>query len=284
MITQSIIPKSQLEGALRLDAEYYQPKYLELVHSLKKLNFERLGNLAEVLRGNTPKDYGDYPVAIIRSGDLSDFFINEDLLRTKNENIFYLLKNDILISSIGRGSIGKVNIFTGGDNRFGTVSEVTVIRKTKVNPFYLWAFLRSKFGQFQIRREITGSTGQLHLNTGNVENILVPVINNKLIKVFENLYKKAESFYNKSKDFYSQAENLLLEKLELKDFKPDEELTYTTTLSNIKSVHRADAEYFQPKYKKLETRIKRFKLKIIIDQNIFFDSFFIFIILLFIKI
>jgi len=30
MITYSIIQKLQLEGALRLDAEYYQPEYLEV--------------------------------------------------------------------------------------------------------------------------------------------------------------------------------------------------------------------------------------------------------------
>ncbi|KKR13752.1 MAG: hypothetical protein UT42_C0039G0007, partial [Candidatus Falkowbacteria bacterium GW2011_GWA2_39_24] len=37
MITYSIIQKSQLEGALRLDAEYYQQEYLGLVDNLNKL-------------------------------------------------------------------------------------------------------------------------------------------------------------------------------------------------------------------------------------------------------
>jgi len=32
----SIIQKSQLEGANRLDAEYYQPEYLQLINNLEK--------------------------------------------------------------------------------------------------------------------------------------------------------------------------------------------------------------------------------------------------------
>jgi len=38
MARTSIVWKSQLEGALRLDAEYYQPKYLQLVELLNKSN------------------------------------------------------------------------------------------------------------------------------------------------------------------------------------------------------------------------------------------------------
>ena len=34
MITYSIIKKSQLERAYRLDAEYYQPEYLEIYNKL----------------------------------------------------------------------------------------------------------------------------------------------------------------------------------------------------------------------------------------------------------
>ena len=259
----SIIQKSQLEGALRLDAEYYQPEYLELFHKINKFKSKRLGIIADILRGNTPKEYGNYGISIIRSGDLSNFFVNEDLLKAKKENIFYLKNNDILISSIGFGSIGKVNIFTGEDNKLGTVSEVTVIRNSNINPFYIWAFLRSNFGQFQINREITGATGQLHLNTGNVENILVPLIDNTT--VFEKIYREAEKLYRDSKSFYSQAENLLLEELGMKNFEIDDDLSYTVNLSDIKSAHRADAEYFQPKYKRLISNLKSQNAKLLKD-------------------
>jgi len=244
MINYSIIPKSQLEGAKRLDAEYYQPEYLSFMSQINKFRVKKGGEIGKILRGNTPKEYGDYDIPIIRSGDLSNFFINENLLRAKNKNIFYVKNGDILISSIGLGSIGKVNIFTHGNEKTGTVSEVTVIRETKISPFYIWAFLTSKYGQFQINREITGATGQLHLNIGNVNNIFIPLL--KEMESFDNLYKNAEKFFNDSQTFYYQAENLLLKNLGLINFHRIEELTYIINSSELTTASRLDAQHFQP--------------------------------------
>ena len=49
MIFYSIIKKSQLEGALRLDAEYYQPEYLELSSKLKGQESKPLLNFLKLL-------------------------------------------------------------------------------------------------------------------------------------------------------------------------------------------------------------------------------------------
>lgn len=49
MITFSIIQKSQLEGAYRLDAEYYQPEYLEVAKKLKSIAHETLENISKRL-------------------------------------------------------------------------------------------------------------------------------------------------------------------------------------------------------------------------------------------
>lgn len=45
----SIIQKSQLEGTSRLDAEYYQPEYLEAERKLRAISHEILENIAESL-------------------------------------------------------------------------------------------------------------------------------------------------------------------------------------------------------------------------------------------
>lgn len=258
MITYSIIKKSQLEGALRLDAEYYQPDYLVWFKKIERFNNRKIREISKVLRGNTPKGYGDFEIPIVRSGDLSYNFINdnENLLLAKNKDIFYLNNGDILISSIGFGSIGKINIFTGENNKYGTVSEVSVIRNSNINNYFLWAFLSSKFGQFQINREITGATGQLHLNIGNVGNVCVPVIDDK---IFENYYKQAEVSYTDSKLFYQQAEKLLLEELGLENFEKETEksLFNIVNFSDIEKAKRIDAEYFQSKYEKIISVINK---------------------------
>ncbi len=47
MITHSIIQKSQLESAHRLDAEYYQPEYLEVNRKVNSLPHETLETISE---------------------------------------------------------------------------------------------------------------------------------------------------------------------------------------------------------------------------------------------
>lgn len=259
----SIIQKSQLEGATRIDPEYYQPEYLDMFEKIKKFEINKANDACDILRGNTPKEYGDHEILIVRSGDLSYGFINDDenLLKAKNKNIFFLKNNDILISSIGLGSIGKINIFTDENNKLGTVSEVSVLRNCKNNPYFMWAFLAGKFGQFQINREITGATGQLHLNTGNIENIIIPKISNAIEKDIENLYKEAENLYKNSKNYYKKAEYYLLEELNLKDYEKIESLSAVVNLSEVENSRRMDAEYFQEKYKIVLEKIRKNKAK-----------------------
>jgi len=63
---------------------------------------------------------------------------------------------------------------------------------------------------------------------------------------------------------------LLLEDLEFKDFEVEDDLSYIVNLSEVKSAHRADAEYFQPKYDKLVERIKKYGAASLLDlvQNV----------------
>ncbi|MBM4308545.1 MAG: restriction endonuclease subunit S [Deltaproteobacteria bacterium] len=58
---------------------------------------------------------------------------------------------------------------------------------------------------------------------------------------------------------------MLLGEIGLKEFKPSEELFYIVNLSNVKSAHRADAEYFQPKYAKFLDKIEDRETKLLIE-------------------
>ena len=72
--------------------------------------------------------------------------------------------------------------------RYGTVSEVTVVRQKRFNPHYITAFLRSVAGQMQIERFITGATGQLHLYGRDVSKFWVPVVPSGVQLEFEHGY------------------------------------------------------------------------------------------------
>lgn len=168
-----------IEEADRLDAEFFDPTDLALIERLRGTGGKPLGILCEVLNGRTPEYYSsDGAIPIVRSGDLASPLIYPgcacDFLRTdKAERLVYLMAGDVLISSIGMGSIGKISIVMDAGN-FATVSEVTVLRSRGYPPEVIFAYLTTLAGQRQIIRQITGATGQQHLLRSKVETILLP--------------------------------------------------------------------------------------------------------------
>ncbi len=174
----------------RLDAQFHRPKFKEL-QAVHEGRFELQFLHGAVLKGRTVLYSDTGTVPIIRSGDLIDIDDEAKLLRADvSEPIFFLKKGDVLISSIGFGSIGKVQVFDK-EGSYGTVSEVTVVRQRKLNPFYLAAYLRSEVGQLQINRYITGATGQLHLSPRDVEKFFVPILPTDKQVEFERIYNSA---------------------------------------------------------------------------------------------
>jgi len=176
-------------AANRLDAEYFQPKYRTIIEHLShNFHADQIGQWGSVLKGRSVKylDFGT-GIPVIRSGDLTDLDHANDLKQAAPNQVFFpLQKGDICISSIGFGSIGKVQVFDN-EGVYTTVSEVTVVRQKRVNPYYLQIFLQSVAGQQQIERWITGATGQLHLYPSHVKCIVVPILSTELQTEIERL-------------------------------------------------------------------------------------------------
>jgi restriction endonuclease S subunit len=179
---------SNVFSAERLDAEFFQPKYEAIKSKLAgQFDLKHFHELGTVTKGITVPYCEDGAVPIIRSGDLSDIENSGRFLRAAaDESIFYLKRGDVLISSIGFGSIGKVQVFDKPEAH-GTVSEVTVIRQTTVDPYYLAAFLRSLPGQMQIEHYITGATGQLHLYPKDVNTFWIPILPEEIQAIFRKV-------------------------------------------------------------------------------------------------
>ncbi len=170
----------------RLDSEYYRPRFdavrSKLAHKYKTMSLAEMG---EVMKGWSVPYSESGVIPIIRSGDLKDISQVERFLRAEEtEDVFELCRGDVLISSIGFGSIGKIQMFDK-EGKFGTVSEVTVVRQNKVRPYYLTLFLRSRAGQMQIEQYITGATGQLHLYPRDVAKIQVPIVEDAIQEELE---------------------------------------------------------------------------------------------------
>ena len=272
MITYSIIQKSQLEGALRLDAEYYQPEYLELDEILNKLGFMTLGQISSII---TDGDHGnpEYSekegIPYIKSENMTEFTI--ELVDSKMISNEYSKKvrracfseeGDILLTTVGRIGTSTVNYVSNKIILSRDIARIHLKNDTEFLPEFITIFLNSRIGQLLTKRESVGTVQQgLYLNI--IKNLKIPKSKKAFQKEIRNLFLESLKEYLQSKSLYFQADNLLLEKLGLKDFGIEDDLSYIVNLSDIKSSHRADAEYFQPKYDKLISKIKKQNSKLL---------------------
>jgi len=263
-MTYSIIQKSQLEGALRLDAEYYQPEYLNLISKLKsqksKVFFgeliEKITHPKEIKREYSGRGYIFLLAQNIRPGFL-DFsekrYFPEEVAKTIPQNL--LKKGDILF--VRTGAVGDVAVYFGKPEKVLASAHVLIARPNfKVSPYYLMIFFNTKVGRNLIIRGTYGAL-QPEITPNYLKRILVPIFNKKFEKEIEQMVFNSNELLKQSENFYSKAENLLLEELGLKDFKPKEELFYIVNLFKVKSAHRADAEYFQPKYEEVIRKLTK---------------------------
>lgn len=269
MITYSIIQKSQLEGALRLDAEYYQPEYLEVVEKLLTLPHKTLEDISESLLS-----FGAYSltsfiqweesgIPFITAEDVKDGFIDLESARFISEKVDEILKksrvheNEVLLSMSGK--VGDAAVAVNIPPRLNSNQDIVKIRLKKgYSSYYIAIFLNSKFGRLQVLRLPVGSVQQ-HIFLWQTKSLLIPEFSKEFVTEIENLYKLLLNNIHSSKILYQQAESFLLEELGLKDFKSREDLSFVVNLSEVRNLRRIDAEYFQPKYEEIVEAVKKYK-------------------------
>lgn len=167
-MTFSIIQKSQLEGAQRIDAEYFQPQYLDLEKNLRTVKTISLGNISKRII-----NFGAYSlcnfiewqengVPYLNVGDIKDGFIDYSNVKYISEKVHEILsksavkEGDIIISMAGSiGNVAVADNIPGQLNSNQAIAKITL--KREFSPYFVVSFLRSKFGHVQIIREIVSS-------------------------------------------------------------------------------------------------------------------------------
>ena len=270
MITYSIIQKSQLEGGLRLDAEYYQPEYLDLEKKLVALKTKTIEEISESVVSfgayslTSYIEWQESGVPYVNVGDIHDGYVDLDNVKHISEKVDEILKKSrvnegqVLLTMAGTiGNAAVAHNFPKKVNANQAIAKITPLNN--FSPYYLAAFLNSKYGFLQTQREIVSSV-QANIFLGPIKKFKVPIFSSAEMSEIESLYKEFLRKLEESKSFYTQAENLLLEELGLKDFKCKDYLFSIVNLSDVKKANRVDAEYFQVKFNFLLSKIKTQKL------------------------
>lgn len=285
MVAYSIIKKSQLEGALRLDAEYYQPEYLQAVETIKQKDYKRLGDIIsvltdyhangsyEILRRNVRLSENPDYALMVRAIDLEKNDFETDV-RYVSEHAYNFLKktrlygNEVIIDKIGNA--GEVFLMPDLKKPVTLGMNLFMLRlEPSFDPIFVYIFLISKYGKALVNQRITG-TVPTSIDKESVRGILIPIPPSEaVVEQVRSLTGEHLTAIQESRDLYQQAEDLLLEELGLSSFakamEDEKDLSWVVNLSDVKSANRVDAEYFQPKYQKLVEQIEKNNAKILGD-------------------
>lgn len=179
--------------------------------------------------------------------------------------------NDVLITTVG--TIGKVCVVTERIKAILSrdIAKIKLSKTSPISPFYLQAFLMSKNAQILLEQISTGGLQQ-GLYLYQIKQLKIPIPSDAFQKFIEKLVLKAYEERQKAEQLYKQAEEILLEELGLKDWKPrtkkikiggkdfeEEENISIRMLSEVLKADRMDAEYWEPKYDDIEKTISNYK-------------------------
>lgn len=247
---------------IRLESEFYTATSFDLINSFtgdeiidfvqygtsKELNEEKLG----------------YP--ILRLNEFDSSFISEpskycSIIDKNTYESLKLTKNDVLICRTNGNPkyVGKSAIVPN-DYEYAYASYLFKIRPKKelINSSTLVSYLNSKYGRVEIEKYSMASN-QVNFSPAKFRQLRIPKFNSKINDIIEQLTYKAFDNLKQSQQFYTQAENLLLETLGLKGFKPSQEkVNIKSFKDSFLSSGRLDAEYYQPKYEDYMSLIKKY--------------------------
>jgi len=190
---------SEVKQAKRIDAEYYQPKYDEIIKVIKSYSggWDTLENLVTIKKCIEPGSnaYLDEGIPFIRVSNLSPFEITKE--KYISEELYVKIKKhqpgkgEILFSKDATPGIAHY-LSEEPQKMIPSSGILRLISKTdKINSEYLTLVLNSVLVKEQINRDVGGSV-ILHWRPDQVRKTIIPVLPKK--KQFQIQQKISESF------------------------------------------------------------------------------------------
>jgi len=223
-IEESIAIKSLKESfgsRGRLDSEYYQPKYDDIIEKIKSYQggFEELKTACKLKDKNHKPQENQYYQYIELSnigntGDITGFTydMGQDLPSRARRIV---KQNDVIISSI-EGSLEKVALVTKEFHNSLCSTGFYVIDSKKINSETLLVLFKNKVFQ-QILKQNCSGTILTAINKDEFVNIIIPIIDNSIQIQIEEKIKKSFELKEESKrllDLAKKAVEIAIERNE----------------------------------------------------------------------
>ena len=260
----SEILKSELEFSGRIDAEYYQKKYLAYQDIINRHDVLPLFKIADFLIGPFGSAYdtssyveqSDY--RYIRGQDVKPFLLQDTSPRYMADSDFFRLKkyalssNDILVSVVG--TLGNACIIQNHEIPAIFSCKSTAIKSTGINPFYLLCYLNSKYGKSLLLRKERGAI-QKGLNLYDLKTLDTPMFSDLFSECIEMCVNRSFDCIRQAKCNYRDATKQIEEIVGQEQELPEIKCSTKTISESFSSTGRLDAEFYQEKYRAYETGI-----------------------------
>ncbi len=196
----------------RLDSEYYQPKYDDIIEKITNTKYDKLGNIVNMLKSVEPgsEAYQDSGLPFVRVSNITKFGISDpdihlskDIFDDKTLEKLQPKKDTILLSKDGTVGIAynlkkDTNIITSS-----ALLHLT-IKRDDVLPEYLTLVLNSIIVQMQSERDAGGSIIK-HWKPSEIAEILIPIIDINIQTKIEEKIKESFKLKEESKQLLEVA-------------------------------------------------------------------------------
>lgn len=262
----SEIKYTQIIEKLRFHAEYYQPEFLQTEGVLIKSKAVSLNEVAEFskLRGNPTRNpekefqYIDISNIGIFTGDIAVQIVKGYNAPSRARKI--VKSDDIIISTVRPNRNAVAIIPKELDNQVCSTG-FAVIKSKRINPWFLFAYLKTKYAVNQLVRATMASMYPA-VSENDIGAILIPTptvsIQERISFYVKEAYKKRQEADKK----YKEAEELFNKIFGLDKLVFEKEKNFEAKFNEIEKSLRFDAEHYQPKYKKAKEFMGAFGHKV----------------------
>lgn len=233
--TENINQKSFKDSFLatgRLDAEYYQPKYEEILSCMNKFETKELGKIVSISKSIEPgsEAYQDSGIPFVRVSNISKTGLSDTdiyLDRAKYENDNLKPKKDTILLT----KDGSVGIAYKADKDLDVITSGALLHLKIVDkdflPDYLTLILNSIIVKLQSERDSGGSIIQ-HWKPSEIEQVIIPKISFEIQQQIAELIQESFALKQESEHLLEVAkravevaieedEGVAMEKLRMKN-------------------------------------------------------------------
>lgn len=251
----SIVWTSPDEISRRIDADYFHFNFVSQAINNGYRDQVLLANCVVFFEtGLSTFDKGDIPAKRIKTGNISNNFIDYDMLDDcqikKHQSNLILKRGDILLTTYGTGSIGKIALVPFNTNWIPDYTVGILRANSDFDSGFLGSYLASKYGQEQIMRRVKGTTGITLVIKPDLINVKVIKPCQEVQQFIGNKVRKAEELREEARRLKQEAEDAFCKEFNIGGSSLNNK--HYQWIEPSKVFNRIDANYYSPKYNVLD--------------------------------